>query len=519
MTELHIDLNTPGMTHYHRAGLAGLYMALENLDAERYRPHGGWILSPTSVTLHWEDKPKPLITHIVEDSLCISDGMVDFATHRGVVDQTKRYEMGRIISATLWQHGKSKAFSKTDWLTLPLEYNGQTIERTFRPMLSYRTQNTDKMFDRHGNLVNTVQEILGYHYPGGSARHGGTRTWEKLTDTPARFLCLLFAPMALAYFYMQKRRKDGTIDPTRQHVVVVPEFDQLDVYAEAYRNYLQMPLNNLFVAGLGEAAFVTLLSLNVRDDVLVQTGSDACTVMCYGKTGFRGANQTPRSDVLEVRVDDPRLTLFKDWWRLLAPKLEVYKNEDKKKKSEWSYRVFRSDFRAFVADNIAADRTWLSGFTQFLRNSGTNAEGENYGFMDIRRRREDIMDIIQKDTQWHDIRHKYFILAFQKGLNMHYGHESEMCHREGRDFYKKMQSENRKIMHLLMRQTTDDGIRSAILRYMGKHNPVYAEHAVAVNSFLFNPDNSFLARDLALAALASYKGGNGENTNNENMKE
>lgn len=91
-----LQLNAPGMTSLHKAGLAGLYMTLRALDRQHARRQrqqvkqdvsrpviGGlkWMLSAKQVELEWEDaKLKEAFTELINKSFSIdAEGFIRLA--------------------------------------------------------------------------------------------------------------------------------------------------------------------------------------------------------------------------------------------------------------------------------------------------------------------------------------------------------------------------------------------------------------------------------------------------------
>lgn len=515
---LTIDLFAPGMTHFHRAGLAGLYMTLQHSDPLEYRDIGSWELMPDKVVLHWKHTPKDFISKLIENSHGVENGITCFGLHKELgVDLAMRYELHQILMRTIYQHPRAKEYKKGDREEIEYEIEGKTVKRDYAPILFNRPQNVaqhtgskhPQLFTRKGELVEVVHGILSYYYPGGAIRHGRSgvySTSSSLHETPGNFLAILYAPLGVAYFKLARRRPDGDWDNKRKFALVIPHITDLEKFASMYEQVLLAPVSNLYASGLGDAAFLTLTALNIRREVMEPSGVDSCTVMSFGDLAW-SSNQTPRTDVWDISIDRDDLQRFHAMWRTFANKVVVHDNGDaKRKKDSAPYTVYRCRFRGLVADNLSHNREWLEGFSDYLADPPAKGgkTPKNQAYEEIRIYREEVMNMVNDPLWWKDQRYRPFILSFQKGLQMHYAHLYEWCLRVGRNFNEKINAEADSIRFSLMRCRTPQAVRAIVVKYLGGKNPVAEKYRDEINSLMTNPKNWRIVRDMAVMAIASY---------------
>ncbi|PIU55291.1 MAG: hypothetical protein COS89_07740, partial [Deltaproteobacteria bacterium CG07_land_8_20_14_0_80_38_7] len=109
-----LGLFDPGMTAFHKVGLAGLYMTLKSFDQKEFESVGNWELKPHCVEIAWNGKPGPLFAKLLKRAFEISPkGLIQFSAHKkkGLGD-LQRLLLHEVISNTFLQHPQHKEIEK-----------------------------------------------------------------------------------------------------------------------------------------------------------------------------------------------------------------------------------------------------------------------------------------------------------------------------------------------------------------------------------------------------------------------
>lgn len=104
---LEFDLGNPCFTLLHRAGLAGLWMTLKQLEKEKAEVPSGfnWQLSKRQVNLNWNGNDRDTLEWFLKESFQLNDGIIAL---RGLDTKSMREDAQVIVHqgilGTLLQH-------------------------------------------------------------------------------------------------------------------------------------------------------------------------------------------------------------------------------------------------------------------------------------------------------------------------------------------------------------------------------------------------------------------------------
>lgn len=399
-----ISLSDPGMTIFHKAGLAGLWMTLKALEADerlmRGRPTGAdWRLDDRSVTLHWGDKPKALLDWITERAFLLDRaGLFWFpALGEPRVNYQQATVLQEAVLGTFLQHGQTR---KAD---TPLNQTGSasvviddipTVIR-YRKVRSYAHQATDLT---PGKPV----ELAGWYLPGGAERHVGSRG-TSLEEPAERALVLRFAAVGAIYFKVRSVGK-GT---RPAFSLVIPEVTSLKTYARVRQRLLRFGIKELLASGSADAGMRVLAELEAAG-LLADVRSTACRIVTFGSLPW-STQQKSRVHVMTVRANTPAdLRTYSICRRLLPP--QFVRKEGKE--PFWDAPLVPD----LVAANLSEGRPWYSGISNLLAGAD-------------KRRREHIMryerggleKMVQDKTVLPDGPERIFVRACQEALRRHMG--------------------------------------------------------------------------------------------------
>ncbi len=503
---LTMSLFDPMMTNFHRIGLAGLFMSLQQLGKSGGVEGGTWELSDVGVTLRWEDKPKAFFEKLLSSSFRVSkDGLVDFAAHRsrgmGTAEKTL---LQQALFETFLNHNKQNKVPKgTAPVQVSVQMEGKNPVFSYKPLVKSfaHSEAAKDLFTSSGQTFKESIPIKKWLLPGAVQRHSsfgeGCTAFE---ETPSRYLCLLFAPMACLYYRLSLMGRDGKRDKRKRAAVVIPHITNLRTYANAFQRYLVSPMGQLNASGLADAGLSALLCLKAEEsmDTLGITGF---SVITYGKVPW-DKNQTPRTGTLDFEDVHPEtLDRFSLAQRCLGNRTLIRPKKDPAEKGNGKEetlvaRTITSTVRGLVSENISGGKPWYQGFSALL-SSKELAKRISY-------ERKGLFAMVN-EIVWDLSSEEKFVEAIHQAIRFRLGKLASQA--KERNERPPFDREYERMRTGLMRAKNAQTLRAELSDFFsrGGINPVLQEDWKQVLSIMVQPDWQ-KARDLALLGLASYKG-------------
>jgi CRISPR-associated protein Cas8a1/Csx13 len=555
--ELTWRLSDPGMDLLERAGLAGLYMALQAAtDGGKNLLPLSWQaddLKPDSVTIRWSGAPKPGFVNLMEWAWQVQGGVLylpgvhdqrDLAafqyrvpSHSGIMrtflqhvnTQPKLEAVTRIIqldeNKTVTVSFEPPAMRVDD---LDREMNPKT-KRPFKKKIgSDRVrphEDLDKLFDRAGEFSTKEVSLSNWVYPGIAGRFGDEKSWDGPATTA---LLLMLAPTVCLY---QRLQGEGG-----NWIFVVPDIRDLDDFATTRR---RMNLNADFtdVASLGDAALQFLAEYSTRNPR--KALGAGCRVVAMGYVGYY-QGQSIRKSVLDVPPDLLPVKRYRLLHRELpniyialktgSPENSAQGNAKGRRKKPAKTPEPGDDTpkaggfiklpaaRGRIADNLVTGRPWYADLSvpliwnrdemerQRKKQPGTSIE--RLWFLAICYQRSKLMKLIAEDDMWDTEAEKTFVEAFWQALDSLYAQEAAATERGGsRTVAERFEDLNDDIRRRLTQAKTRTLLRTALADLFakaGRQKSIRA-HPAAVWRLIDHPDHWRKGRDLAMLALASHR--------------
>ena len=501
---LTMSLFDPMMTNFHRIGLAGLFMSLQQLGKSGGVEGGTWDLSDVGVTLRWGDKPKEFFEKLLSSSFRVSnDGLVDFAAHRsrgmGTAEKTL---LQQALFETFLNHNKQNKVPKGTALaqvSVPIE--GKNPVFSYKPLVKSfaHSEAVKDLFTGSGQTIKESIPIKKWLLPGAVQRHSEIAS-TCLEEPPERYLCLLFAPMACLYYRLSLLARDGKWDKRKRAAVVIPHITNLRTYADAFQRYLVSPMGRLSASGLADAGLSALLCLKAEEsmDTLGITGF---SVITYGKVPW-DKNQTPRTGSIDFQDVRPEtLDRFSLAWKCLGNRTLILQQKDPAAKGNGKgetllARSVTSPVRGLISENISAGKPWYQGFSA-LFTSKELARRISY-------EREGLFAMVS-EIVWDLSSEEKFVEAIHQAIRFRFGKLASQA--KERNERPPFDREFERMRTGLMRAKNAQTLRAELADFFsrGGINPVLQEDWKQVLGIMVQPDWQ-KARDLALLGLASYKG-------------
>lgn len=484
---LEFDLGNPNFTLLHRAGLAGLWMTLKQLEKEKIEsPHNlKYQLSQRQVKLSWEGSDRDFLEWFLKESFQLNDGIIAL---RGLDSRSMREDAQVIVHqgilGTLLQHTSTHKSNGIITKTLSLGEGEPEIQVKYKSLTSYVYQGfASNLCDNNGQFQNNSIGVAGWLNPGASVRHVAFSSDTSFEELPENAFLLLFAPVSCYYYILRSKLRDKRA----QYALVIPEITDLEKYAQYRQNqHLRNAIYKDFHAsGLGDAG-LKFLTLDATANIAQTFGIQRCQVLTLGTVAW-ATQQKTRTDMYVVEATDE-----------VCHNYTVCDNElpDKGIAGKDGGFVATSLAKELIAENLAKNLPWYSGISDKVNS--------NELFQKLAYERGGLYQVIQK-IQSNELE-KLFVKACHEAIRFTYGQISEQA--EKRKEIPNFDRETVKIRTGLGRCKNSETFREFITDFWSRAGklPTLQQHWEELMEFVMLEKNWKKSRDLALLALASYKG-------------
>jgi CRISPR-associated protein Cas8a1/Csx13 len=195
MQKLTFRLGDPDYTFLHQAGLAGLWMTLQQLEREKIKPPQGinWDLDDVhQVTLSWSGQDFAALDWLFKEAFQLDKGVIVL---RGINAKTMRRDaqinIHQGILNTFLQHNSTHKSLEMRREALPfggeVEDGGSLFPVSYKRLDSYAYQTfANSLCDSEGQLLKKPIKIAGWMHPGAVVRHiafSSNTSFEELPTT------------------------------------------------------------------------------------------------------------------------------------------------------------------------------------------------------------------------------------------------------------------------------------------------------------------------------------------------
>ena len=547
-------LSDPGMDLLERAGLAGLYMALQaartavvDLAPLQWNDAD---LTEDSVTVRWAGPAKPAFVKLMQWAWQVKNGVFYFpAVHDERDVWWKREPMHNGLMKTYFQNPNvqpameavTKIVQIEEDKTIQVRFKvpGERIEapelgvnKKGKPQtrtvptaeLKPHRDTDEKLFDKHGEWQSKVVTLSNWVFPGAAPRYGNEEAW---VGESKRGLLLMLTPTICLF---QRLQGEGG-----NWCIVVPDIRDLDSYAST-RKRMALDSNFTDVASLGDAGLQFLADYSTRNACKKMLAG--CRVIAMGNVNYY-QNQSIRKAVLDVsdrrncveryrilqqafpnhfqRINrEPKPQTDAKSKRASKAPAKPASNVDEPQASGW-YKLPTG--RGRIADNLVNGRSWYENLfvpmpwdekelEQQRKQSDKGSSTERVWFNALAYQRSKLMRLIKEDNMWDTEAEKFFAQAFWESLDSLYAQEAEATERGGsRTANERFEHLNEDIRRRLMQAKTRVLLRAALSELFAKagRQKTFRTYTAAIWRLIDHPEHWQKGRDLSLVALASYR--------------
>jgi CRISPR-associated protein Cas8a1/Csx13 len=485
--KIQLDLTNPSMTLLHRAGIAGLWMTLRQLEKQYSTPaertgNLNWVLGRSSISLNWQGEDFTVLDWLFKESFQITDrGLICLTgLNPQAINIETRLSMHLGITNTFLQH--NKFFESAGTESKDLIVDGIKITVEYKKAKSYAHQDFAKnLCNKNGELLNHVIGVTGWLYPGAVVRHFAFEKDTKFEESVVLAIALLFAPVACQYFFVRSRIQ---IKQTK-YALVIPEVTNLELFAQSYGNLGNLSYKYFYVSSLGEAG------LKCLSHPITKTNKNLyikrCQVIFFGNVTWSKRQKT-RMEIISVSATEKALFYYKLSCRYFPECRIISISEDEKSFIIGNY------IQGIIADNLTNNLPWWVNFTV--------KSVQNNLFKDIFYQNQGFDNMIQK-TEWDIESQKVYIQACHEALKKRY---AKIYSYTKEDEYVQIERENIRITSQLGRCTNFENFRKFISEFWGKTGQLSTleEHWQILLPIISGKTGWKIAKDLTFIALASY---------------
>ncbi len=495
--ELCLDLFAPGMTALHRVGLAGLAMTLQAIQANDPESPisdlGEWHIDDRTISLTWKDDPATFFAELFRVSFGLTpQGIIHFpALGDPLSNLADAITHHQAILSTFLQHGQTrKSAGKNSALTV--EIDGVAASYPYLPLFSYSHQHPK---------FNPLRPaaVAGWLYPGGVVRHVLATKETELSEQPAGYLALLYAPVGAVYFQVHRRSRKTL----PQYCVVLPEITSLLQYRAIRQALLKQGVAYAHVAGPAEAAFRVLTQLEASGGSLGHLGAAKCEVVAFGTVAWSKQQKTRIDRFAVTRVEERGLTAYRAAAQLFTTQLVRGKPDPKTGVEPTWWQPPRVP--DFVAANVSVGHPWWAGFAALWQDirEATPKESRDWA---LHHEKEGLYQMVSNNEVTPPGPEQIFVRACHAAWRRRSGELGQRARDHGLDFGQLYQREYEHTRISFARCRNASMLRRTLTDFWSRAHAQRDLQDGWVQILPLLGARWEEARDLALLALASYKG-------------
>lgn len=474
MTELTLSIFDPNTLLPHRAGIAGLALALSVINPDDV-PFL-WKVTEETVKLSWNCCDREAVLSLLKQTYRIQDGYLDVPVLN--LDQQGKYTFTQGVIGVFLQHTQQRQLSDSKMTkAFQIDEGQPEILINFKPVLDcYYTRDFKDVFNGKGKFKNNIS-VKGQHLPGlvECFVHGAYQ------ESPKGFLSLLFLPLACSYYQLffvkHPDPKKKSLVPT--YAIAIPEVNNLIAWTKRRSQFSAVSYKDFRSSGAGESGLRLLLKEKLLD-TLESFRVKYCEVYQIGPQQWDKQQTALKQSVYRVKATDEVLNLYDSAFQFFKP--QVRQNE--KGETWWS----ESKILSWLCDNLITGRPWYSGFYEFYKR---NELYERKGLSSM--------------SQYLDTLEQTFFDTVQGAFSSFLREQILQAQKQGRKLDYKQVTD--KVINRLQRPSTQQDFAKTMVDFLSRYRSKATRGVGAeIYQWLHKDNNWKQARDLALLAIASYTG-------------
>ncbi|MEL6138451.1 MAG: type I-MYXAN CRISPR-associated Cas8a1/Cmx1, partial [Cyanobacteria bacterium J06628_6] len=440
MSEFTLSIFEPNSLLPHRAGIAGLALALAAMPSESAPVR--WAVTDDAVQLSWDGSDREAVQWLLEQTYQVKDSYLNVPALK-LKDQAA-YTFTAGVTSTFLQHSKQRSQEKTpSTLTFQIEDGQPEINISYRPLLScYYTGDFKEAFSSKGAFKPGIP-LKGHHLPGlvECFANGAYK------ESPEGYLALLFLPLACGYYQLPGYRSAIAIPEVTNLPKWVKQRQRLSSKAaqkltSQQQKLLERNYRNYRTTSAAEAALYLLLQERVLESADAFR-VDYCEVYQLGKQPWDGNQSYLKQAVYRVQATEKMLAVYQSAYYLFPT--QVRKTD---KGDTW---LAVSKVLPWIAGNLIQNRPWYSGFFEFRK---ANELYERKGLIKM------TADYLNADEQ-------VLFDSVQGAFRIFLHKQGQQAQKQGRPLDYPQVTD--KIIYRLQRPSTQQEFATALVDFLSQH--------------------------------------------------
>jgi CRISPR-associated protein Cas8a1/Csx13 len=465
MSEFTLSIFDPNTLLPHRAGIAGLALALSVLDPKDAPLT--WEVTEDAVKLAWEGNDREVVKWLLDNTYQVKDGYLNVPALN--LDDQGGYTFTEGIVSTFLQHSKQRARDSIGVAkAFSIDEGQPEIKVEFRPLLScYYTGDMKEAFNSKGFLKGEIP-LKGHHLPGLVECFANGAYQE----SPEGFLALLFLPLACGYYRL----------PNLRSAVVIPEVANLKQWVKRRKEFAGRTYRNFRSSSAGESALSFLLQEKLLEDSKLERVS-YCEVYRLGKQTWDANQSYLKQAVYRVEVKEQDLELYNQAAQLFPPKV--------KQKDGGETWLAISKILPWLCDNLVTGKSWYAGFFEFRKRNEIYERGGLVKMTETLADKERVLFETVQGAFSAYLRGQH-VQAQKQGRKLDYGQVTD------------------KVIYRMQRPSTQKEFAKALVDFLSQFRSK-ASRGVGLEVYQWVHGNDWQqARDLTLLAIATYTSKKGD---------
>lgn len=477
MSEFTLSIFEPNSLLPHRAGIAGLALALSALSIDDAPIT--WDVTEDFVQLTWQGTDQKAIQWILEHTYHVKDGYLQVPALK--LDDQGAYTFTAGVTSTFLQHSKQRKQEKTSTTrTFQIDDGQPELNISYRSLLDcYYTGDFKEAFGSKGEFKSAIP-LKGHHLPGlvECFANGAYK------ESPEGYVALLFLPLACNYYQLPGYRSAVAIPEVTNLVQWVKQRQRLagktvQNLTDKQKLLLERSYRNYRTTSAAESALAMLL----RERFLENTQDfriEYCEVYQLGKQPWDGNQSYLKQAVYRVRADDETLDIYQSAYYLFPSKI--------RKTDKGETWLAMSKVLPWIAQNLVQQRSWYAGFFEFRK---ANELYERKGLI--------------KMTQYLNDDEQTLFDTVQGAFRIFLRGQNQQAQKQGRPLDYAQVTD--KVIYRLQRPSTQQEFATALVDFISQYRGKAAKGSgPQIFHWLHREANWKQARDLSLLAIATYQG-------------
>ncbi|WJI24546.1 type I-MYXAN CRISPR-associated Cas8a1/Cmx1 [Thermosynechococcus sp. B0] len=480
MSQFTLSIFDPNFLLPHRAGIAGLALALSELESQRSQAPLTWNVTDEVVELAWKGSDREVVTWLLKQTYQINhQGYLEVPALK--LDAQGQYTFTQGVLTTFLQHNTQRKLSNTSVTrTFLIEPDQPEISIEVKPLEScYYTGDIKEAFNNKGAFKKEIP-LKGNHLPGLVECFVN----GPYQESPQGFLALLFLPLACGYYQLPPQAVGGKL--SARSALVIPEVQNLKHWVKRRRAMSGYTYRDFRSSGAGESALHFLLQEKVVEAVQ-PFGVHYCEVYQLGKQVWDAQQAYLKQAVYRVEVTDEVLELYEVARQVFPAHVRQKENGE-----TW---LALSKALPWICDNLIGGQPWYAGFFEFYkRNKLYEREG------------------LVKMTEYLNPDEQVLFEVVQGAFSKYLYRQIQQAQKQGRQLDYGQVTD--KVIYRFQRPSTQQEFATALVDFLSQFRSKAArDKGPQIVHWIHREENWRRARDLVLLAIATYRSKKGDSLN------